>query len=405
MLSRTFIKEAREPGKYRDENNLYLVIPKARPAGGTWQFIYSHAGRARAMGLGKRTRNAEDVRAEARAARKLLGQGIDPLDHRTAEAAAEEQRRAHATTFSAAAASYIAAHETGWRSAVVRRQWRRRLAKYALPLIGEKAVSEITTEDVLAILAPHWNRAVDTMDHVRLGIERILDYSKVRGWRDGPNAGTWRGHLKLLLPAKGKLKVVVKHHAALDWREAPAFTASLREREGTPDRALEFLILTAARSGEVREATWGEIDIKAAIWTLAPQRMKGGKAHRVPLSGAALALLDRVKATRELGALVFPSTVAPSRPMADNRLIGVLRGMGQDVTVHGFRSTFRDWAAEATAHPNHVVEQALAHVAGDKVERAYRRGDLFAKRAALMSDWASYLAQPTAEIVRPMAAE
>ncbi len=397
-LSRTFIKEHRVPGKYRDDNNLYLVIPKERPAGGTWQFIYMRHGVSHAMGLGKRGRNPKNVRADADAARELLEQGIDPLDHRDASAAAEEQRQAHATTFSAAAASYIAAHETGWRSQVVRRQWRRRLAKYAMPLIGEKAVSAITTEDMLAILTPHWNRAVDTMDHVRLGIERILDYSKVLGWRDGPNPATWRGHLKLLLPAKGKLKVVVKHHAALDWREAPAFIASLREHEGMAERCLEFGILTAARSGEVREATWDEIDIKAAIWTLAPQRMKGGQAHRVPLCAAALALLDRVKATRELGALVFPSTVAPSRPMADNRLIGVLRGMGQDVTVHGFRSTFRDWAAEATHHPNHVVEQALAHVAGDKVERAYRRGDLFIKRRALMDDWCMYLAR--AEVVQ-----
>jgi integrase len=408
MLSKTFIKEAREPGKHRDDNNLYLVVAKARPAGGTWQFIYSLKGRARAMGLGKRSRNAEDVRAEARRLRKLLEAGIDPLDHRAAGVAAEEQRRGHATTFSTAVASYLAAHGPGWRSAVVRRQTRNSLATYAESLIGDKPVSEIGTEHVLAILVPIWNRIPVTADNLRLRIERVLDYARARGWRDGENPATWRGRLKLLLPAKGKLHVV-KHHAALDWQEAPAFMAELRTIEGMPARALEFLILTAARSGEVRGALWNEIDAGNAVWTVPPRRenhtgMKTGKAHRVPLSGSALAVLDSAKATRELGPLVFPS-VAPGRLMADNRLIDVLRRMGHhDLTVHGFRSTFRDWAAEATAHPNHVVEQALAHVAGDKVERAYRRGDLFQKRRQLMDDWATYLARPAAEVVRLAAA-
>ena len=408
MLSKTFIKEAREPGKHRDDNNLYLVIPKARPAGGTWQLLYSIGGRSHSMGLGKRARPAEDVRAEARAARKLLEAGIDPLDYRATEIAAEQQRRAHATTFSVAAASYIAAHETGWRSAVVRRQWRNTLAAYAAPLIGELSVSEINTEHVLAILNPIWTRIPDTADNLRLRIERVLDYAKARGWRDGENPATWRGHLRMLLPAKGRLKQV-RHHAALDWHEAPAFMTSLHEAEGIAARCLEFLILTAVRSSEARGALWNEIDSKNAVWTVPPRRendtgMKGGKVHRVPLPPSALVLLDRVKATREIGALVFPSTVKPA-VLADNRLIDVLHRLGhRDLTVHGFRSTFRDWAAETTQHPNHVVEQALAHVAGDKVERAYRRGDVFDKRRALMADWAAYLARPAAEVVKLAAA-
>ena len=285
MLSKTLIREAREPGKHRDDNNLYLVIPKARPAGGTWQFIYSIGGRSHSMGLGKRTRNAEDVRAEARAARKLLEAGIDPLDYRATEIAAEQQRRAHATTFSVAAASYIAAHETGWRSAVVRRQWRNTLAAYAAPLIGELSVSEINTEHVLAILNPIWTRIPDTADNLRLRIERVLDYAKARGWRDGENPATWRGHLRMLLPAKGRLKQV-RHHAALDWREAPAFhgqlTRGARESPPAPSNfsssPLCALAKRAARSGM-------KLTAKNAVWTVPPRRenndtgMKGGQGR------------------------------------------------------------------------------------------------------------------------------
>jgi integrase len=405
MLSRTFIRECREPGKHRDDNNLYLQIPSQRPAGGSWVFIYSHNGKSHGLGLGPRLRDAGEVRADARDLRDMLAKGIDPLEHRAKAIEAEQQQRARATTFSAAVASYLAAHETAWRNEKTRRARRRMFAVYAETRIGDKPVSEIGTDEVLAVLKPIWTAKPPTGSSLREQLELVLDYARVRGWRDGENPARWRGHLKLMLPAPTRIRPVV-HRAALDWREAPGFMAMLRATDGIAARCLECIVLNAVRFGEAREATWDEIDGRARVWTIPGSHTKTRKAHRIPLSDAALELFDRVGTTRALGRLVFPAVRDPQKPMHGTVLARLLGHLGHnDLTVHGFRSSFRDWAGEATHHPNHVVEMALAHTVGDKVEAAYRRGDLFDKRRQLMADWAKYLAQPTVEIVQIAAAE
>jgi integrase len=392
-LSRTFIREHRVPGKYRDEDNLYLVIPARRPAGGSWQLLYSLNGRARTMGLGSRTRDREEARTAAREARALLERGIDPLQARADAALAQQIERARGTTFAEAAERYIAVHAAGWRNAKHGKQWAATLATYAKPVIGNTPVSEISTDQVLAVLEPIWVAKPETAGRVRGRIETVLDFAKARGWRDGENPARWRGHLALMLPAKAKLRPVV-HHAALDWREAPAFMARLLRQPGMGAAALAFAIVTAARSGEVRFAAWDEVDLDEAIWTISAERMKARRPHRVPLSDTALAVLERVKASRAIGPLIFPGARA-GRPLSDMSLAAVLRRMKNgDLTAHGFRSTFRDWTAEATHYPNHVAEAALAHMVDDKVEAAYRRGDLFDKRRAMLADWATYLAKP-----------
>jgi integrase len=245
---------------------------------------------------------------------------------------------------------------------------------------------------VMDVLRPIWRHIPETASRVRGRIEAILDYAKVAGWREGENPARWRGHLAMMLPARTKI-APVEHHAALPWRDLPAFMSALASREGIAPRALEFLILTAARSGEVRGMRWGEVDLARAIWTMPGPRMKAGREHRVPLSAGALAVLRAFRIDEPTpDHLVFSSPMrSKPTPLSDMTLTAVLRRMGRgDLTAHGFRSAFRDWAAEATEYPGEVAEAALAHTVGDKVEAAYRRGDLFEKRRQLMADWAAY---------------
>jgi integrase len=392
-LTTAKLRKLTKPGLYGDGQNLYLQVrgPQQR----SWLFRYMIRGRARSMGLG----HVDDVslveaRNKADAARRLVREGIDPLDARAAE-----QARSKAITFSAAAKRFVDAHEAGWRCEKHRATWRSSLAADVEPVIGALPVEAIDTAAVMRVLTPIWQTKPETASRIRGRIEKVLSFATMQGWRSGPNPAVWRGHLQLLLPAVRKVRPM-QHFAALDWREAPAFMTTLREQNGMGARALEFAILTAARSGEVRGATWDEIDLDHAIWTIPGSRMKAGKEHRVPLSAAAIALLQSVALLRAGGGLIFPSHQKRHQPMIDRALSYPLERMGRrDLTVHGFRSTFRDWAAEATGHPNHVVEQALAHTIGSAVEAAYRRGDLFAKRVVLMNDWASYLEQPLAKVV------
>jgi integrase len=380
------------PGLYGDGGNLYLQVrgPERR----SWLFRYMINGRARSMGLGHLNEvSLAEARSKAGDARKLVREGVDPLNDRAAAAA-----RSKVITFSEAADRYITAHESGWRSALHRAAWRSTLAIHVEPVIGKLPVEAIDTALVLKVLTPIWQTKTESASRIRGRIERVLSFATVQRWRTGPNPAQWRGHLQLMLPPRSKVQPV-KHYEALDWREAPAFMAKLRAQDTVGARALEFAILTAARPSEARGATWDEVDLEAAFWTIPGERMKAEKAHRVPLSKAALALLESMSPMRSVGGPVFPGR-SLRLPLAHPSLIRPLRRMGYgDLTVHGFRSTFRDWAAEATAYPNHVVEQALAHTIGNAVEAAYRRGDLFAKRVALMNDWAAYLAQPAAEIV------
>jgi integrase len=396
-LSAARLRSLTTPGLYGDGGNLWLQVrgPNRR----SWLFRYTLDGKARVMGLGTaRDVSLAEARNRADAARALLRNGVDPLAHRDAARAAVAAAAARAVTFHEVTERYVAAHEVGWRSTRHRADWRASMVQHVLPTLGALPIGAIDTSLVLQVLEPLWTTIPETASRLRGRIESVLSYATARGWREGPNPAVWRGHLQLMLPAVRKVRSK-QHFAALDWREAPAFMAELRALERIGAKALQFLVLTAARAGEVRGATWGEIDTAAAMWTLPASRMKAGRAHRVPLSPAALTVLDEVALLRSESGPVFPGPRL-RRPITSATLARALRQLGRaDLTVHGFRSTFSDWAAEATSYPNHVVEQALAHTIGSAVEAAYRRGDLFAKRVALMDDWAAYLARPPAQVL------
>ncbi|MBO0736608.1 MAG: site-specific integrase, partial [Alphaproteobacteria bacterium] len=285
-------------------------------------------------------------------------------------------------------------HEASWRNPKHRQQWRNTLGYYVLPAIGELPVAAVDTGAVMKILEPLWRDKTETASRVRGRIESILDYAKARGWRDGENPARWRGHLDHLLPKRGKVQRV-EHHDALPWRECGGFVQRVRQHDAMSARCLEFLILTTSRSGEARGARWSEIDLDDAVWTVPGERMKAGREHRVPLSDAALDVLRTMAALgSEPGELVFPG-MKNGRPLSDVALAkAVVAAGGNGATVHGFRSTFRDWCAESTNHPRELAEAALAHTLKDKVEAAYQRGDLLEKRRRLMADWAAFCAKP-----------
>ncbi len=404
-LSAATLRTLVKPGAYGDGGGLYLRVQSAH--GRAWIFRYKRAGKTRLMGLGSYPEiGLADAREAAAAARKLLAHAVDPLDARRTKEAESEAARAR--TFEQVATQYIEAHASSWRNAKHRAQWRSTLAAYAYPRLGEMPVSAITTGDVLAVLRPVWQRAPETASRLRGRIEAVLSYAKALRWRTGENPAAWRDNLDHLLPSTGKI-ARVQHHAALPWAEIGVFMRDLRKREGIGARALEWTILTAARSGETRGATWNELDLDAAIWTIPGERMKAGREHRVPLSDAALAVLRDMAPVCEHGgpdALIFPGARS-GKPLSDMSLTAVLRRMGRgDLTAHGFRSTFRDWCAEATAFDRATAEAALAHTLRDRVEAAYRRGDLMDKRRRLMGAWAEYCAQAKAPgAVVPLRAE
>ena len=328
-------------------------------------------------------------------ARRLLRGGRDPITSR--EDAKIEARIAEGRTFKEVASLYISAHEKGWRNARHAAQWTSTLTAHVYPTLGEKPVAQVSVGDVMGVLEPLWHRVPETASRVRGRIESVLDFAAARGWRTGDNPARWRGHLANLLPARSKV-ARVEHFAALPWGEVGEFVAALRKRDGIAARAVEFTILTAARSGETQGATWREIDLQTATWTIPRERMKAGVEHRVPLSAPTQAILDDlIPNPPDPAALVFSTARSRKRQLSYSALSSVLLRMGQKaVTIHGFRSAFRDWAAESTGYAREVVEMALAHAVGDKVEAAYRRGDLFEKRRRLMADWAAYCGQASA---------
>lgn len=328
-----------------------------------------------------------EAREVARTHRRKVRDGIDPLVEKHEAKMAARIGRAKAKTFQDCAIAYIDAHKAGWKNEKHSKQWGATLETYAYPIIGKLSVSAVDTGLVLDALRPIWATKTETASRLRGRIESVLDWAKVSGYRDGENPARWRGHLDKLLPARSKVQKV-EHHAALPYAEIGAFMADLRKREGVASRALEFSILCASRSGEVRGALWSEIDLSGAIWTIPASRMKAGKEHRIPLAPAALSLL---KALPRLNGsdVVFPAPRGAS--LSDMALTAVLRRMESGgLTQHGFRSTFRDWAGETTAYPREVIEHALAHQLKDKAEAAYQRGDLLTKRTRLMADWATY---------------
>ena len=330
------------------------------------------------------------AREKALEMRRVVADGLDPIDRRRAILADGKAENASTLTFDAAALKYIAAHEASWRSARHRAQWRNTLRDHVSPIIGSLPVRSIDTALVLKVLEPIWQTKTETAARVRARIEVVLDWARVRGYRSGENPARWRGHLDHLLPAKSKIKRV-EHHSALPYAEIGAFFQELRGQNGPGAAAVEFLILAAARVGEVLDATWDEID--GAVWKIPGHKMKGGKEHRVPLSDAALNVLSAAEAFRQ-GDLIFPG-IKDGRPLSQVHLLQITQRIAQRrVTLHGFRSTFRDWAAERTSYPSEVAEMALAHTVGSAVERAYQRTDLFDKRRRLMEDWGAYCAQP-----------
>jgi integrase len=394
---------------YADGNGLYLQVSEG---GASWIYRYMLGGRAREMGLGPLALfGLQEARAKALDARRLRHQGVDPIDARRAAQAKARLDAVQAMTFTQCAEAYIKAHRAGWRNAKHAAQWEATLGTYADPFIGALPVQAIDTGLVMKVLEqnvsvpnnpaiPLWTTKPETASRLRGRIESILDWAKVRGYREGENPARWRGHLDKLLPARTKVRRV-KHHAALHYGDLPEFMTILRAQEGTAARALEFAILTAARTGEVIGARWSEIDLGKQLWTVPSQRMKAGNEHRVPLSSRAVAILEEVKPLHQIhgeqystNEFVFPGG-KHNRPLSNMAFLMLLRRMKRDdLTAHGFRSTFRDWAAERTNFPSEVAEMALAHVVSSKVEQAYRRGDLFDRRRRMMLAWATFCGVP-----------
>ena len=390
-LSARKVSTTNDPGRYADGGGLYLQV--GATGSKAWLFRFMLDGRSREMGLGALADvSLSEARITATAMRKLVKDGTDPIERREAEReavrVAAALAAAKAMTFKECAERFIEAHKAGWKNEKHRTQWPNTLRDYAYPVFGELPVAEINLPLVLKVLEPIWGTKTETASRVRGRIEAVLDWATVRGYRQGENPARWRGQLSHLLPARARIQKV-EHHAALPYVEMGAFMADLRKRDAVAARALEFTILTAARTGEVIGATWGEIDLEAAMWTIPAARMKAGREHRVPLSVPALAIL-RTMAKHRQGDIVFPGG-RQDTALSNMGMTMLMRRMGRgDLTAHGFRSSFRDWAAESTAYPNEVVEMALAHTVGNKVEAAYRRGDLFDKRRRLMDDWSTF---------------
>lgn len=329
------------------------------------------------------------ARELAREHRNKVRSGIDPLQERRATRAALHIERTKTKTFDECAEAFIGSQEAGWKSAKHAKQWGATLKTYATPHLGKLSVASIETSHILNVIEPIWASKTETASRIRGRIENVLDWAKVRGYRTGDNPARWRGHLDKLLPARNKVQKV-EHLAAMPYAKLGEFMVELRKREGTSAHALELAILCASRSSEVRLATWAEFDLAGKVWTIPADRMKAGKEHRVPLSDAAVALLEALPRLKD-APHVF--TAPRGGALSDMALTAVLKRMGHtDITQHGFRSTFRDWAGEVSRHPPEVIEHALAHQLKDKAEAAYQRGTLMEKRAKLMKEWSDYCA-------------
>lgn len=400
-LSPLAVSKLRDPGLHFVGGVAGLALQVLPSGGRTWILRVSIGGRRRDMGLGGypdvTLAGAKDA---ARNARELIREGVDPIERAKAARKALQAASARGLTFQQAAEAYIASQEVAWRNAKHRAQWTSTLTNYAYPVIGKLSVADVELAHISKVLEPIWTDKTETASRLRGRIEQILDWATARGYRTGLNPARWRGHLDKLLPRPSKISKPV-HHRALAIQNMGAFYADLRTVEGVGARALTFAILTAARSGEVRGATWSEVDLERGVWTIPASRMKAGKEHRVPLSKAALEVLDALPCIAGSD-LVFQAPRGGQ--LSDMTLSAVMRRMKASAVPHGFRSTFRDWAAEYTAYPSEVVEMALAHAVSNKVEAAYRRGDLFDKRRRLAEDWAVFCSTvaPVAGSVIPL---
>ncbi len=392
LLTDLRVKNERKPGRYSDGEGLYLRVDAKGAKKWVFRFTMLGSGKPRETGFGKAGPSGvslADARKLARNARDRVREGLDPIEVRKEQRAAKSE----IPLFGVYANKWIDAHEAKFRNKKHVAQWRATLKDHAAG-IGKVPVDQITTADVLAVLKPIWNNKHETATRLRGRIERILDAAAIDPdvLRKGENPARWKGHLEHLLPALGKLQR--GHHPAMHYDAVPAFLTQLRTRQAGAARALEFLVLTAARSGEVRLARWNEFDFQKMMWTIPATRMKANREHRVPLTARMVEILNEMaqlpEKTREENALVFPGQKS-GKPMSDMTLAAVLKRMKIDnVTVHGFRSSFRDWAGELTDFPREIAEAALAHIVGDTTERAYRRGDALEKRRRMMEAWEAY---------------
>jgi integrase len=387
LLTAAKVKSLKAPGDYLDGRGLYLQVRSETSK--SWLLKYSMDKRAREMGLGS---YFDFTLAEARekrdALRKLIKAGVDPLQQRAADKQAKKLERAKQITFRDAAARFIAANRAGWKNAKHAAQWEATLKTYAYAVIGNLPVQSVDTAAVMRILDPIWSTKTETAVRVRGRIESVISAAKARGEFVGENPARWKGHLDAVLPKQSKV-AKVRNHPALPYADLPAFMQDLRKREGIAAAALEFQILTASRPGNAIAARWTEFDLNAAVWTISGENMKGGKDHTVPLSAAALAVLELMEKIRS-GEFVFYGADA-KRPLSDAATGAVLDRMGRaEIVPHGFRSTFRTWGGNKTGFAREILEKALAHLVGDETERAYDRGDAFEKRRLLMDAWAAF---------------
>ncbi len=391
------VERVKKPGRYGDGGNLFLHVSQSGAK--SWVFKYMIDGRRREMGLGPAGKNEVPVdvaRELARRYRGLVRSKIDPLEKRASEQAADQGNN---ISFKEAAKACIKAKQSEWLSPKSPQQWRNTMRDYVYPVIGQIPVRQIELAHVLKCVQPIWETKTETASRVRARIEAVLDQAAVLGYREGDNPARWKGNLDQLLSKPGKV-APVQHFAALPYEKLPAFIAQLQQRNGIAPPAVLFTILTAARSGEVRGATWDEIDLDAGIWAIPKTRMKAGREHRVLLSSAAMQLLQAMRPLKH-DVYVFPG-LKRNRPLSDQALTRTLRRMGiskEEASVHGFRSCFRDWVAEKTGYPAEVAEMALAHKVASQVEAAYRRGHLLEKRKKLMESWAQYCFQSKGEVV------
>jgi integrase len=400
-LSALAVSRINKPGMHADGLGLYLLVG---PSGAkSWIYRYRSAGKLHDKGLGPlHTVSLAEARAKALDCRKLRLDGGDPIAAGKAKRQRAALDAAKAMTFRQCAEAYITSHKAGWRNPKHAAQWPSTLGTYVYPAFGSLPVQAVDVGLVMKALEPIWTAKPETAGRVRGRIESVLDWAAARKFREGENPARWRGHLENLLPKKSKVRRV-EHHAALPYAELGAFMVELRLQEGIAARALEFAILTVGRTNEVLGAKWSEIDLQARLWTIPAERMKADREHRVPLSEPALAVLAAMQEVRE-GDFVFPGGRA-RRPLSKMAFLMLLRRMGRgDLTAHGFRSTFSDWCSEQTNFPAEVREMALAHAVGNKVEEAYRRGDLFEKRRQLADAWARFATHAPSSNVVPLAA-
>jgi integrase len=386
-LSAVTVRSLTKPGLYADGLGLYLQVSKWKSK--SWIYRFMVDGKAHKFGLGAcHTVSLSEAREAALQARSKLHRGIDPIAERKAALGRLRAETAKLVSFRECAEQYIESNRAAWRNAKSEGQWRSSLVTYAFPILGDLPVASVDTALVVKVLEPIWQTKTETASRLRGRIESILDYAKARRLRDdGPNPASWKGGgLKAILPAPGKVAGVKRHHAALDYSDVPAFMPELRATGGLAAAALEFTILTAARVGETLGARWSEIDLAKKVWTIAGERMKSGNPHTVPLSSRAVQTLEGLPRTGE--------TIFATHNVAMSR---VLRTLRPGVTIHGFRSSFRDWCGDETHFPREVAEAALAHATGDETERAYRRGTALEQRRKLMDAWSAYCERPAAQ--------